>query len=81
MGEAGSYKLLDYIKHWFVDPDNKTGCRYLVIDADNQPVPLAFYEANGFKYMFSSELQECEYRNIDKSIGLKTRCSHIAALI
>ncbi|MDD7497159.1 hypothetical protein [Fibrobacter sp.] len=81
MGEAGSYKLLDYIKHWFVDPNNKTGCRYLVIDADNQPVPLAFYEANGFKYMFSSELQECEYRNIDKSIGLKTRMMYFDLML
>ena len=66
-------ELLDYIKHWFVDPDNKTGCRYLVVDAYNQPVPLAFYEANGFKYMFSSELQECEYRKIESVAKLHTR--------
>lgn len=66
-------ELLDYIKQWFVDPDNKTGCRYLVVDAYNQPVPLSFYERNGFKYMFSSELQECEYRNIDSTTKLRTR--------
>ncbi|WP_405340507.1 GNAT family N-acetyltransferase [Fibrobacter sp.] len=66
-------ELLDYIKQWFVDPDNKTGCRYLVVDAYNQPVPLSFYERNGFKYMFSSEQQECEYRNIGTTTKLHIR--------
>ena len=66
-------ELLDYIKQWFVDPDNKTGCRYLVVDAYNWPIPLSFYERNGFKYMFSSELQECEYRNIDSKTKLHIR--------
>ena len=52
-----------------------------MVDVYNQPVPLAFYEANGFKYMFSSELQECEYRNIDKSIGLKTRMMYFDLML
>lgn len=74
-------ELLDYIKHWFVDPDNKTGCRYLVVDAYNQPVPLAFYEANGFKYMFSSELQECEYRKIESVAKLHTRMMYFDLML
>lgn len=74
-------ELLDYIKQWFIDPDNKTGCRYLVVDAYNQPVPLAFYEANGFKFMFSSEQQECEYRNIDATKKLHTRMMYFDLML
>jgi hypothetical protein len=74
-------ELLDYIKQWFVDPDNKTGCRYLVVDAYNRPVPLAFYEANGFKYMFSSELQECEYRKIESVAKLHTRMMYFDLML
>lgn len=74
-------ELLDYIKQWFIDPDNKTGCRYLIVDAYNQPVPLSFYEANGFKYMFSSERQECEYRNIDSTTKLHTRMMYFDLML
>ena len=74
-------ELLDYIKQWSVDPDNKTGCRYLVVDAYNQPVPLSFYEANGFRYMFSSEEQECRYRNIESSAALHTRMMYFDLML
>lgn len=74
-------ELLDYIKQWFVDPDNKTGCRYLVVDAFNQPVPLAFYEANGFRFMFSSEQQEREYRNVESSVKLHTRMMYFDLML
>lgn len=33
---------MDFIKSWFVEPYNKTGCRYLVVDAYNEDVPVAF---------------------------------------
>jgi len=74
-------ELLDYIKQWFVDPDNKTGCRYLVVDAYNLPIPLSFYEANGFRYMFSSEEQECQYRNIESSASLRTRMMYFDLML
>jgi len=74
-------ELLDYIKQWFIDPDNKTGCRYLIVDAYNQPMPLSFYEANGFRYMFSSERQECEYRNIDSTTKLHTRMMYFDLML
>ena len=28
-------ELLDFIKSWFIDPLNKTGCRYVIVDAVN----------------------------------------------
>ena len=74
-------ELLDYIKQWFVDPDNKTGCRYLVVDAFNQSVPLAFYEANGFRFMFSSEQQERKYRNVESSVKLHTRMMYFDLML
>ena len=74
-------ELLDYIKQWFVDPDNKTGCRYLVVDAYNQSIPLAFYEANGFRFMFSSEQQEREYRNIESAAALHTRMMYFDLML
>jgi GNAT superfamily N-acetyltransferase len=56
--------LLDYIKLWIMDSENKTGCRFLTVDAYNNEVTGRFYEANGFKYLFSSEQQEKDYRLI-----------------
>lgn len=40
-------QLLDYIKILFID-NNKTGCRYLTVDAYNRPEVIGFYKKNGF---------------------------------
>ena len=72
-GEKIGTCLLDFIKFWFTEPNNKTGCRYLVVDAYNSEVPLLFYQKNGFKQLFSTEKQEKEYRNITTSESLSTR--------
>lgn len=65
--------VLKFIEHWFVEPTNKTGCRYLIVDAYNQPSPTAFYQRNGFDFVFSTEEQEKKYRNIDSDAALRTR--------
>ena len=39
-------ELLDFIKSWFIDEENKTGCRFLIVDAYNCMVPLGFYQKN-----------------------------------
>lgn len=44
--------ILDYIKHWMIT-DNKTGCRFITVDAYRQAVP--FYEKNGFLFMGNEE--------------------------
>lgn len=54
-------KVLDFIKSWFIDPQNKTGCRYIVVDAVNTEKVLTFYEKNGFKYIFASDEEEMNY--------------------
>ncbi len=66
-------ELLDFIKFWFTDTQNKTGCRYLVVDAYNSEMPLSFYLKNGFDFVFGSEAQEKEYRNISSDRNLRTR--------
>lgn len=66
-------ELMDIIKNWFIKEDNKTGCRYLVVDAYNETAPCEYYQKNGFAFMFSSEEQEREYRNIAGDNPLHTR--------
>lgn len=66
-------ELMNFIKLWFSDQSNKTGCRFIIVDAYNQAVPKKYYEFNGFKYLFSSEEQEKAYLNIDKEDDLGTR--------
>lgn len=65
--------VIEFVKLWFLDPYNKTGCRFLIVDAYNSPATLAFYEKNDFKMVFSPELQEKDYRHLDTETPLSTR--------
>jgi GNAT superfamily N-acetyltransferase len=65
--------VLEYIKFWFIQPDNKTGCRFVIVDAYNETETLAFYERNGFSPVFSTDEQEKAYRHIDSDTQLSTR--------
>jgi len=47
-------ELIDYIKGYFLD-NNKTGCRFITVDADNDPRTLQFYKRNGFDYLTESD--------------------------
>lgn len=66
-------EILDFIKAWFLDPMNKTGCRFLLVDSYKTERNLHFYERNGFEYLFSSEEQEKEFRGMKPDRELKTR--------
>jgi hypothetical protein len=35
-------ELMDFIKAWFVDQNNKTGCRYIVVDSYNEKDPIQY---------------------------------------
>ncbi len=72
---------LEYIKYWFLDPYNKTGCRYILVDAYNAQPTIAFYESNGFATVFSTEIQEKEYRNIGTEIPLNTRLMYFDLML
>jgi GNAT superfamily N-acetyltransferase len=73
--------VLEYIKYWFLEPRNKTGCRYVLVDAYNSNDTISFYEHNGFKTVFSNEQQEKEYRHISENISLKTRLMYFDLML
>ncbi len=73
--ERTGKQLMDFIKSWFIDGANKTGCRFIVVDSYNEPQPLRYYTQNDFVGLFSSEEQEKEYT------GLKTENTLITRLL
>ena len=66
-------ELIEFIKSWFIDAGNKTGCRFLIVDAYNEEIPLGYYQKNGFTFLFSSESQEAENTGFNKDTKLRTR--------
>lgn len=66
------FQIMNFIKKWFVTDDNKTGCRYILVDAMNSPHTLNYYERNGFKPLFPRLEDEKEFYNI-KEGELRTR--------
>jgi len=56
-------QLMDFIKAWFSEAANKTGCRFITIDAYNNEKAKSYYERNGFDYLFHEEESELEYIN------------------
>lgn len=45
-------QIMDFIKNWFKSADNKTGCRFVLVDAVNNPHAIRYYERNGFTPLF-----------------------------
>lgn len=66
-------ELMDFIKAWFIDSENKTGCRFIVVDSYNTIEAISYYEKNGFKKMFSTDDQEKEYYEMTDSTTLGTK--------
>ena len=66
-------ELMDFIKYWFVDPNNKTGCRFIVVDSYNENAPLSYYTRNEFEFLFSTESQESEHLGMSTDERLETR--------
>jgi hypothetical protein len=57
---------------WFLDESNKTGCRFAIVDAKNEPKILRFYERKGFKSLFPREIDEDFYTKPPKDEDEKT---------
>ena len=66
-------QIMDLIKDWFISNDNKTGCRFILVDAVNNTRTLAYYERNGFKPLFPRVSEEKSFYDIDESEELRTR--------
>jgi len=65
----------------FLEPSYKTACRYLTVDAYNSEPALKFYEANGFKTLFSSDKQEKDHIGLPQEKELKTRLMYFDLLL
>lgn len=50
-------RIMDYLKIWFTE-GNKTGCRFLVVDAYNNPEAINFYRKNGFNFLTTKDEKE-----------------------
>ncbi|MDY4780336.1 MAG: GNAT family N-acetyltransferase, partial [Sodaliphilus sp.] len=59
--------VMDFIKAWFRSNENKTGCRFVIVDAHNNPDTIRYYEKNGFQFLYSEEINEA------KSMGLNIK--------
>ncbi len=66
-------ELLNFIKSWFIERDNKTGCRFIIVDSYNTNEALNFYKKNGFNFLFSSEEQEKIATDVSNDSQIKTR--------
>lgn len=64
-------ELMQILKFWFIEPDNKAAVRYLAVDALNNSRTLNYYEKNGFAYLFKDEEQEAISSRLKQP--LKTR--------
>ena len=80
-GKGIGTELMDFIKKWMLDPVNKTTCRYLTVDAYNNEATLKFYEANGFKTLFSSDKQEKEHIGLPQDKDLNTRIMYFDLML
>jgi hypothetical protein len=66
-------ELLNFIKSWFIEINNKTGCRFIIVDSYNTVEALNFYQKNGFNFLFSSEEQEKKATDFGSEEQIKTR--------
>lgn len=66
-------QMMDFLKEWFSGDDNKTGCRFLLVDALNSEHTLHYYERNGFKPLFPRVADEKEFYGIPENEDLRTR--------
>lgn len=66
-------QVVDFLKDWFSDEDNRTGCRFLVVDAYNSPGVLAFYDRCGFRHLYRSEDEERDFYGLPADEPLRTR--------
>lgn len=74
-------ELMDFIKSWFIDSENKTGCRFVVVDSYNEEGPLAYYQKNGFQFLFNTEEEEKDYMSLDMDEPLSTRLMHFDLIV
>lgn len=56
-GQGIGSEVMDFIKFWFTQ-GNKTGCKFILVDAYNDTRVLQFYKDNGFDFLVSKDQDE-----------------------
>jgi hypothetical protein len=46
---------------WFIDSGNKTGCRFVVVDAYNEERPIRYYQKCVFNFLIPDKTAELKY--------------------
>jgi GNAT superfamily N-acetyltransferase len=57
-GQGIGSQLMDFIKAWFSSDENKTGCRFILVDAYNEKDVLDYYSKNEFQFLLKEEDEE-----------------------
>ena len=60
---------MDFIKSWFIDEENKTGCRFVVVDSYNEEIPFEKVPARGFFDVTEERKNALDMRNDPKFLG------------
>ena len=79
-GRGYGSAIMDFVKVLF-RTNNRTGCRFLIVDALNRPKTLHYYEKNGFHYLIDDERLEAKYMGIGGGrLPLNTRLMYFDLL-
>lgn len=62
-GKGYGSAVMDFIKTWF-RVGNKTGCRFIIVDAYNTVETIHYYLKNGFRFLIEDERMEAKYMGI-----------------
>lgn len=54
-GKGLGIEIITFLKAWFTT-NNKTGCRFIVVDAYNETRAMNFYIKTGFKFLLNSDI-------------------------
>lgn len=72
-GKGFGSAVMDFIKSMFFI-DNRTGCRFIIVDALNNDDTIRYYNRNGFKFLIDDEKLEAKYIGIGVGhLPLRTR--------
>lgn len=79
-GKGIGSAIMDFIKARF-RYNNKTGCRFIIVDALNNDATMHYYLKNGFKYLVQDERLEAKYMGIGVGrLPLNTRLMYFDLL-
>lgn len=66
-------QLMEVLKYWFVDENNKAACRYMLVDAYNTESTIHYYLKNGFRFLYKTEQGEKDAFGISSEEDLRSR--------